>query len=149
MRRSTSRRLTGRWLAALMALATSGVVASSNAQAAGCATGHAPRRSSATYLAVMEMLAADGGLADPRGTTPVDRPRPCTGAFCSGLPATPFSAAPDSSPGLDQWAIAISLVLPTDAGTMIRIPAEPALRAVSQAAPIFHPPRRQTPSIQL
>ncbi|APW62113.1 hypothetical protein [Paludisphaera borealis] len=147
MRRSTSKRLAGRWLAALLALATVGVVSSSNVRAAGCATGHAPRRSPATYRALLEMLDAGGALPEPQGPAPGDRPRPCTGAFCSGLPATPFSAVPEVSPGFDQWAIATSLVLLLDSGTMIRPHGEAEFQAVHQADPIFHPPRRPAATV--
>jgi hypothetical protein len=144
MSRSTSRRLVGRWFAALLALAAADVVFSSSAQAAGCATGHASGRSAATYRAVLEMLDADGGFLDPRGPAPADLPRPCTGAFCSGLPAVPFSTLPQAAPGgFDEWAITVSPILLTDSGMIIRLQSEPEPRAVHQADPIFHPPRLQ------
>jgi hypothetical protein len=136
MTRSTFERVAGRWLAALMALATWGVVGASTARASGCA-GHDRGRSVATYLDALGRL----GLDDLRSPKPVDSPRPCTGASCSGLPSSPSPATPETAGGLERWALAPRGDAPSVVTTAVQTRNEPILRSIIQADPIFHPPR--------
>lgn len=98
----------------------------------------------------MELLDLGRSGVDPVGPSRDDLPRPCTGAFCSGMPATPFSTLPQAAPiGADHWAITIAPVRPTEPGAIVRVEREADLRAVDIADPVFHPPRPQAPAVSL
>jgi hypothetical protein len=136
MRLSTRGLLAGPWVGALFALLMLGIVSPSAARA-GCSSRHG----GGTTLG-LELLASAAAFPDDPGETPHERPTPCSGAFCSGNPAPPFSAVPASSPSATgQWAIAAFPFTVAGPGSSAYPPIDARLRPVDLAGSVFHPPR--------
>lgn len=94
----------------------------------------------------LELLGLAGALpVDPELPAP-GRPAPCTGAFCSGDPATP--ASPTTSvppPGSGEWAALPEPVPLSGPGSNVFPPVHDGLLPIGDPAPIFHPPRSPFP----
>ena len=76
-------------------------------------------------------------------STPTDpeRRRPCTGALCSGQPASPSSPTQIDVPRASQWAI---IATPTQAAVNDPVLApghENDLRPSHRSTSVYHPPR--------
>ena len=107
---------------------------------------------SAHYLTSRAQAAAETFALDPlilsasalpsHGEAPPSRPKPCSGALCSGNPAIPLSAVPlVLTEGVGNWAISLRPPILADPGSIARR-AEDARRApVDHPSSIFHPPR--------
>ncbi len=132
------------WSGLLLAILTSGLVLPSAARA-GCAGHYGDSRSPANGgVAHLELLGLTGALPVPAEGMPGDRPKPCSGALCSGNPAPPLSTIPSvprSSGG--QWALPALLGTLVDTAVSRRQPADTDFRPVDQSCSIFHPPRLQ------
>jgi hypothetical protein len=129
-------------MVALFVLLIGGVVRPQAARA-GCA-GHyvRDRLNSQENLAQLDLLGLDGIIPALPGKEPLDRPKPCSGAFCSGHPAVPFPAVPPlPSHFRGELALADSLRLAADCGRFRRIPADEPLRPAVFPCSVFHPPR--------
>src|SRR4051812_3305649 len=106
MRHPAQRQLAKASLGVLLALLGSGLCSPTAARAGGSAyyvKTHSPTAGASaqlTLLAIADMLPA------PAGEVPRPKPAPCSGALCSGSPATPFSTIPLAPPpGAGQWAL--------------------------------------------
>lgn len=144
MRLSLLEILARSWSGALLALLAVGVVAPPAARA-GCAARYVTSRSTATgETAHVELLS----LATPPGEPARPRPTPCSGAFCSGSPATPLPATP-SIVSLDdgRWVIPPFPVFLVGPGVFSRSPVDLNPRPVNRTFSIFHPPRVPSPLI--
>ncbi|WP_165221393.1 hypothetical protein [Aquisphaera insulae] len=136
-------RLSGtvRPIAALIALAFFAVTWPTEARA-GCAYRHTPAARPGASLADLSWLRlADGSSWPAPQQDPA--PAPCTGAFCSGLPATPASAMPVMpAPSGQGWAVLALLATPEDGRSVLHRASDDLARPRRQALSIFHPPRR-------
>lgn len=123
-------------------LLASGFCAPSAARA-GCAGHYVKSRIAAVVASGRpELLDLTGALPTPQGETPRERPTPCSGAFCSGNPATPFPPPPSVPPPVSgQWAHTASLVPLADPGSSAYPAVEARFRPVGRLCSIFHPPR--------
>jgi hypothetical protein len=75
-------------------------------------------------------------------SAPEEKPRPCSGPFCSrgpaGLPIAPPATAPAQG---EQWGCMVGLsALPTS-GPVTSLAAEPAPRPLRHGSGVYHPPR--------
>jgi hypothetical protein len=68
-------------------------------------------------------------------------PRPCTGAWCSGQPATPAVPASVFDWGAESWAWWVPGPLSVDTSPNFGFPAPSIFHSLHQQAGIFHPPR--------
>ena len=143
--RLLARRLLGTvWFGALLAFLTIGIVLPSTAWA-GCAAHYVNSRSPWNGdVAHLELLNLTGAVPAPAEETPGERPKPCSGALCSGNPAPPLSTMP-SVPSLTggRWALPVFLVSQLGSGVFRRLPADTDVCPVDHACSIFHPPRFQ------
>lgn len=92
----------------------------------------------------LESLRKVGALAGGTAEVPHDgpsRPRPCSGAFCSGNPAPPLSSAPSQPPEDSQWAIHVIGAEAAVRGSLPAAPDQKPLRSAELVSSIFHPPR--------
>jgi len=90
MRLLARRFLGGPWFGALLAILTIGIVLPSTARA-GCAAHYVNSRSPWNgEVAHLELLNFTGAIPAPAEETPGERPKPCSGALCSGNPAPPL-----------------------------------------------------------
>ena len=94
-------------------------------------------------LILTEFENADFLSATTSASTPVDheRRRPCSGALCSGQPASPLSSAQIDVPRPGQWAI-IAVPVQSDVAEPVFSPRDenvflPSHRSTS----VYHPPR--------
>lgn len=132
------------WFGLLLAILTSSLLLPSTVRA-GCA-GHygnspSPGNSGVAHL---ELLSLTGAIPAPAEGMPGDRPKPCSGALCSGNPAPPLSTIPSVPPSSgDQWALPAFLGTLVDSGVFQRLPAGTDVRPVDHPCSIFHPPRFQ------
>ena len=86
------------WFGALLAFVTLGSVLPSTAKA-GCAAHYLSTRSSGNgELVHLELLNLTGAIPAPTEEMPGERPKPCSGALCSGNPAPPLSTIPSVPP---------------------------------------------------
>ncbi len=141
-------RLLGRGLvvnprvAALFALLTAGMLWPQTVRA-GCSAHYVKDRlNTPGRLYRVDLLNLGGAVPAPSGRAPLDRPAPCSGAFCSGNPAIPVPAVP-SIPSLTHRELAIpdSLRLAANGESFRRLLAHEPLRPVVFPCSIFHPPR--------
>ena len=142
MKRLARGLLAGPWVGALLALLTWGVVAPASARA-GCSSDrvrHGPQPGGAD--AGLELLSLAGTAPAGHGEGPRERPTPCSGALCSGNPATPFSVpSPAPPPWTGHWALPAFLAPVTGPASYACPPVPPRLSPVDLACPIFRPPR--------
>jgi hypothetical protein len=68
-------------------------------------------------------------------------PRPCTGAWCSGQPATPAVPASEFNWGGESWAWWVPGPLSADTSSIFGFPAPSIFHSLHRQAGIFHPPR--------
>jgi len=144
MRLLARRFLGGPWFGALLAILTIGIVLPSTARA-GCAAHYVNSRSPWNgEVAHLELLNFTGAIPAPAEETPGERPKPCSGALCSGNPVPPLSTMP-SVPSLTggQWALPVCLVSQLGSGVFQRLPAHTDVFPVDHSCSIFHPPRFQ------
>ncbi len=130
------------WGATLVALAALVALAPTSALA-GC-LGHAVSGSRPAPASRLEGLAEIDALGTPAPDLPHepdDAPAPCTGAFCSGSPATPSptTSAPIPPPGL--WAILPEGPAPEVQGSLPYPFDDPSRLPSSRDLSVFHPPR--------
>lgn len=140
--------LRARWFGVMISLLTLGTVMPSTAQA-GCLTHYITYRSQVNgELPPIDLLGLSGTLPASEVETPpaTPAPAPCTGALCSGNPATPFSTPPLAvPPWVGQWAIpGFSIDLANLEPLRLRS-TDVIPRPVKQADLIFHPPRPLAP----
>ena len=134
--------LTNPRIAALLTLLIGGIVWPQAARA-GCAAHYVNDRSSSLgSLAQVELLGLDGIVPALPARSPNNRPKPCSGAFCSGNPAVPVPAIP-SFPSQQRGELALpdSLRLAADRGRFGHLLADEPLRPATFPSSIFHPPR--------
>jgi hypothetical protein len=67
--------------------------------------------------------------------------RPCTGAWCSGQPATPAVPASEFNWGGESWAWWFPGPLSADTSSIFGFPALSIFHSLHRQAGIFHPPR--------
>ena len=92
----------------------------------------------------LEVLRLAGALSpgDSENSQKAPSPSPCTGAMCSGLPASapaPLSTGPAADDS--EWALGAVRVAPTCPGTFDRPRENGTLRSIDRSRSIFHPPR--------
>jgi hypothetical protein len=126
------------WIA-LFALAALAILAPGAAEA-GC-HGRVASTGSATLSNLDEFIngGATGTVAMP--DVPIEAPSPCTGAFCSGSPATPSpsTSVPVVTPG--SWAILVQRRDHQDPGSKPHVSPEPLRPPSHLSVEVFHPPR--------
>jgi hypothetical protein len=76
---------------------------------------------------------------------PAGRPRPCTGAMCSGQPAPPASSTAPAPVRVSAWAILVPPAPATAPGSSALPRDERDVRAIEPAGSVFHPPRLALP----
>lgn len=148
MKLSTRGLLAGPWVGALFALLLAGSVAPREARA-GCSNQHHDGRQTGGGPADgLEMLSPGGASApDAPGEGSRPGPRPCSGVFCSGNPATPFSAPPSVPPPWSgHWALPAFLAAVAEPRPFAFPPHLACLSPVDHACSIFRPPRALTPA---
>lgn len=137
--------MTARRLGAILSLLTVCALAPSTADA-GCSNHYVKFKTwSNADLADLEPLGfLDGRERGPlQDEPPSDAPKPCTGALCSGNPATPGSTVPLVSPSVfGQWAMPALETRPAPPWASALSLEDAASRPVGRALSIFHPPRR-------
>ena len=95
-------------------------------------------------MAHLELLNLTGAIPAPAEETSGERPKPCSGALCSGNPAPPLSTMPSvPSPTGGQWVLPVFLVSQLGSGVFQRLPADTDVCPVDHSCSIFHPPRFQ------
>jgi hypothetical protein len=95
-------------------------------------------------VAHLELLDLTGAIPAPAEEMPGDRPKPCSGALCSGNPAPPLSTMPSVPPLTGgQWALPVCLGSLVGSGVFQRLPAGTDVCPVDHLCSIFHPPRFQ------
>ena len=110
---------------------------------AGCSAHYLTSRArAAAETFALDPLILSASVLPPHGETPPSRPKPCSGALCTGNPAVPLSAVPPvMTEGVGDWAISLRPPVLADPGSIAHR-AEDARRApVDQPSSIFHPPR--------
>jgi hypothetical protein len=134
--------LTIPWCGALLALLAM-VTLSPAAARAGCSAHDLILRSQAGGgISYLDLLSSAGALSTPTDQAPRQRPAPCSGAFCSGNPASPVSPLPSvSSIGVRHWAIVALHVGQLEAGTLQGLFVDADLRPIDVSCTVFHPPR--------
>jgi hypothetical protein len=138
---SLVRRLTGTLLASLVVAA----LTTSEARA-GC--GHYVLWKQTTSGVIegvgLDLLGTLGERSSAARTpldAPVQTPKPCTGALCSGAPATPVIPDPPIPPATPRWGLVeVATASPRLAVVDHSTDDRPA-RPIDLAAAIFHPPR--------
>jgi hypothetical protein len=94
-------------------------------------------------LSLAEFENADFLSATTSASTPVDheRRRPCSGALCSGQPASPLSPTHIDLPRAGQWAI-IAAPVQADVAKLVFSPRdENVILPSHHSTSIYHPPR--------
>ncbi|HEX8204001.1 MAG TPA: hypothetical protein VF590_26230 [Isosphaeraceae bacterium] len=79
--------------------------------------------------------------ADRSPAIPSGRPRPCSGALCSGQPAIPLVPASTIADRIEGWAYEIPCPGPRDPAAVRVTPDEDHLRPSHRGPSVFHPPR--------
>lgn len=131
-----------RWVGAILSLLIAGVCTPSAARA-GCSSHYVTSRIQAS-LDGSEFSLLTGSQSDAAvvATPAKDPARPCTGAFCSGNPALPDSAAPRLlNDGAGQWALLAALLDVPAARPGLQPPFEHGLRPIDAAGSLLRPPR--------
>lgn len=145
MRLSAPGRQAGRLVGALAAFLALVVVWTPSAEAS-CGPHWLTSRGEA-HRELTRLLLLDPAVGDQAGSHPMPprAPAPCSGAFCSGNPAAPASAAPSlAGIGGEEWAISSRLDVATDRGSLLFAATGTPLRPVDRAEAIFHPPPHVT-----
>jgi hypothetical protein len=108
---------------------------------------HARTNLSESELSLAEFENADFPSATTSASTPVDheRRRPCSGALCSGQPASPLSPTQIDVPRAGQWAITAAPVQ-ADVAELVFFPRdENLLLPIYHSTSVYHPPRLPQP----
>ncbi len=106
---------------------------------AGCSAHYISLQSSSSLeLELLESIR----MVDPPLKTTSQLPKPCTGAFCSGNPATPAPVsqplAPNASEQGTLWHLGLRVPEPKSFALLAdEVDCRPSVRPAS----IFHPPR--------
>ena len=136
MRLSTRESL-GRWFAgALVALLAAGLFAPATARA-GCT--HAALTGDSIGLELLNIPAAAG---EP--SVPLERPKPCSGVFCSGNPGLPDLPAMAVTRRADDWAMLSEPPPPPVSDSFPRHHDDDRPQPIHDGPGVFHPPRRPT-----
>ena len=80
--------------------------------------------------------------AETPDQSPREGPRPCTGAMCSGNPATPMTDAPATTIEVEAWGLLVESAPAEHAGSIARFDDAGSIRPIDDGSSIFHPPRR-------
>jgi hypothetical protein len=139
----STRESLGRWFAgALAALLAAGVFAPATARA-GCThdalSRHAALAGDSTGLELLNVPAAAG---EP--SVPLERPKPCSGVFCSGNPGLPGLPATTVIPRANDWGMLFAPPPSPVAGSFSRHHDGDRPRPIHDGQDVFHPPRRPT-----
>jgi hypothetical protein len=108
---------------------------------------HARTNLSKFELSLAEIENADFPSTTMSASTPVDheRRRPCSGALCSGQPASPLSPTQIDVPRAGQWAI-IAPPVHADVAELVFSPRiENVLLPCHYSTSVYHPPRLPRP----
>ncbi|WP_148592075.1 hypothetical protein [Aquisphaera giovannonii] len=110
---------------------------------AGCSARYLTMPPRAAGPALLDRLSTADAAPPAHGERSPSRPSPCSGAFCSGSPATPPTTLPSvMTEGESYRAItACTSVLP-DPGSILRRADDARLAPIHEPDSIFHPPRR-------
>jgi hypothetical protein len=114
---------------------------------AGCVPYYLTSRThAAAETFALDPLILRGSVLPPHDELPPLRPKPCSGALCSGNPAIPLSPASSvMTEGDGDWAISLDPPLLADPGSIVRSVEDVRLVAANHPSSIFHPPRRLSP----
>ena len=128
-----------------MAFLALGIVLPSAARAS-CLNSHVTSSSRITAASAhLELLGLTGALNKTQEEIPSRQPVPCSGAMCSGNPATPVSTIPTVPPaGGDQWAVSSCSPTLIGPGPFACPTFDATIRPVDCLCLIFHPPRFQS-----
>ena len=138
MRTPSPGRLARSWAGALTVLLAWVAIGPSTARGA-CAHRALPRLSNQAAAALLEPFGPAGSpIEAPR---PVGRSRPCTGAMCSGQPASPVSSTAPAPVRVAAWAILVPATPPAAPRSSSLPRDERDVRAIEPARSVFHPPR--------
>jgi hypothetical protein len=126
----------------LFAILVLGAVLPSAAHAA-CSGPHVIKSSqSPNRSAHLELLDFAGALPDRQKELP-SRPVPCSGAMCSGNPASPLSTIPSITPDAhENWAVSSPSLSPISPRSFVYAAVHANTGPVDRASFIFHPPRK-------
>jgi hypothetical protein len=69
------------------------------------------------------------------------RPRPCSGAFCSGQPAAPMIPPGWFAERIDPWSRSAIAPAPSSPFSSYRAVMRTVLRSIHRTNAVFHPPR--------
>jgi hypothetical protein len=92
-------------------------------------------------LVQFDIAGSRNGATEASTPTAPQRRRPCSGALCSGQPASPSSPAQIDVPRASQWAI---IATPTPAAVsdpVVSSGDENELRPSHRSTSVYHPPR--------
>ena len=130
----------------LIAFLALGMIWSTDARA-GCSNHNVTSRYQMVgKSARLEILSLAGSVTSPWDGTPRNAPAqsPCSGALCSGNPASAPAPITTSLPlGDGEWALAASTMSLARPGSRVRAQAHVNPRSIARARSIFHPPRFQ------
>jgi hypothetical protein len=119
------------------------LLVSSQTARAECSHYVVSRSDGAVMSAGLDLL-VQNGLLPAHAQSPKkrsERPFPCSGALCSGAPATPSVPIVVMTPTGSQWACLDSPIPITDPGSSAAPGRDPLLLLVDAPLSIFHPPR--------
>ena len=119
------------------------LLVSSQTARAECSHYVVSRSDGAVMSAGLDFL-VQHGLPPASGQSPKnrsERPFPCSGALCSGAPATPSVPIVVLTPTGSQWACLDSPIPITEPGSIAIPGRDPLLLLVNTPVSIFHPPR--------
>jgi hypothetical protein len=72
---------------------------------------------------------------------PIERPKPCSGAMCSGNPAVPWAPIHTIPERVNQWALLECMTPMIVRGGVVQAHRETILSPALLVRSIFHPPR--------
>ena len=94
----------------------------------------------------LELLNLPGVAAGAASTAPApapgERPRPCSGAFCSGSPGLPDQPVNPAPTGGDDWGLLCETLPAPGVPPVLHLLDDDAPRPRHEGAGVFHPPRR-------
>jgi hypothetical protein len=121
---------------ALVALLAAGLFAPASARAGCSAYILSSHDAPAGKAGGLELLSR---ASDP--VRPANRPKPCSGVFCSGNPGLPDVPSTPITPQGDEWGLLAEPAVPPVAGSFPRHHDDDRLRPIQAGLGVFHPPR--------
>lgn len=132
----------GRLIGALAAILAAGLLPSPTARA-GCSARHVLDGPAPAPGALhLELLESVGVIPAGHPGMPPLRSPSCSGALCSGSPATPLSPVPPPPPGAGPWAMGHSPLAPDVPASAALARHEAVGRPVGRPGSVFRPPPR-------